>query len=334
MRTVYLIGNGFDLNLCLKTKYSNFYDWLPHDSENEAPTVSKFKNIVKKEPENWSDLELNLGQFVSDIETTEEANLLHDYLIEKLSDYLSEIEDSWTVDEEEKNKLMANLLNPIANGRILQDEGIKINSYIERWRNTSPWITNIITFNYTKSLEKILSNSYSELALGSTIGKPVLLETIEHVHGFTKERMILGVNDTSQLKNESFHSVSETTDRYIKSDCIATYGIDVGRKCIERVDSADLICIYGMSYGDTDKKWWEAIGKRLSNGAIVVLYEYDPNVNFNSNQGPQLKAYKESIKQNFLLKANIGIPEWDKFKKNIVVALNTDMFKLKINKRL
>lgn len=331
MKTVYLIGNGFDLNLDLKTRYSNFYDWLPQDSDSDAPTVSLFKKDVNKEPENWSDLELRLGQFVSDIEKAEQANLLHDFLIEKLSEYLSEIENSWTVDEKEKSKLVEDLLNPTANGRILQDEGVKISSYREKWKSTSPWITNIITFNYTKSLEKILDNKFLALPLGTTIGLPVKLETIEHIHGFTKERMILGVNDTSQLRNESFHSVSETTDRYVKSDCIATYGIDVGSKCMERVNSADLICIYGMSYGDTDKKWWEAVGRRLANGAIVVLYEYDPKAEFNSNQGPQLKAHKESLKQKFLLKADVAQNEWDKLKKNIIVALNTDMFKLNID---
>ena len=95
MNILYLIGNGFDLNLNLKTSYKDFYNFiLEKNNEKDLAIVAKFKNEIKNKPTNWSDLELELGKFTAEIDSIEDANNLHDYLIDKLSSYLKLIEDN------------------------------------------------------------------------------------------------------------------------------------------------------------------------------------------------------------------------------------------------
>lgn len=219
---------------------------------------------------------------------------------------------------------------PIEN-RLLPVENTEINTIKDNWTQYSSWNVNIITFNYTKSIEKILEEKISDINLGkSNKNIPVVLKGIEHIHGYVDNRMILGVNDVSQLINKTLHSNTETTDRYIKSNCNSTYGLGHENKCLTMVRSANLILIYGMSFGDTDLKWWEAVGDRLIQGALVVLYVFDKDANFNGNQGVKIKAYKNNVKDVFLSKTNLPQDKLNDARTRIYVALNTDMFKMNI----
>lgn len=76
MKITYIIGNGFDINLGLRTGYENFYNWyIGQSSKKDSDVVKKFKNeinnyIEKKGTEiNWSDLESGLGKYSSEVST-------------------------------------------------------------------------------------------------------------------------------------------------------------------------------------------------------------------------------------------------------------------------
>lgn len=331
MKILYLIGNGFDLNLNLKTSYKDFYNFiLEKNNEKDLEIVAKFKNEINNEPTNWSDLEFELGKFTAKIDSIEDADNLHDYLIDQLSSYLKLIEDNWDIEDIEKKKLINYLLYPIEN-RLLPVENTEINKFKDYWNKYSSWNVNIITFNYTKSIEKILEDKISGINLGnSNKNIPVFLNGIEHIHGYVDKRMILGVNDLSQLKNKALHNNTETTDRYIKSDCNSTYGLGHENKCLEMVQSANLILIYGMSFGYTDMKWWEAVGDRLIQGTLVVLYVFDKDLNYNENQGVQKKAHKTRVIDKFLTMTKVPQDKLNDARTRIYVALNTDMFKMNI----
>ena len=60
MNVTLIIGNGFDLNMGLPTSYSDFYHYyLKVDSPVSGTDFIKQK--IKDAPENWADLEKNLG---------------------------------------------------------------------------------------------------------------------------------------------------------------------------------------------------------------------------------------------------------------------------------
>lgn len=62
MNITFLIGNGFDINIGLKTRYQNFYDYLK-DSGNMKKLTSELneKSNVDFDKVMWSDLELGLS---------------------------------------------------------------------------------------------------------------------------------------------------------------------------------------------------------------------------------------------------------------------------------
>lgn len=62
MQILYIIGNGFDLNLDLKTSYNDFYKYY-ETVESKNPNVQKLKEHISKTYDSWADLELALGDY-------------------------------------------------------------------------------------------------------------------------------------------------------------------------------------------------------------------------------------------------------------------------------
>lgn len=86
MNITFLIGNGFDLNLNLDTRYSDFYKYYIENDPGDLLSKS-----IKKDYKMWSDLELGLGEFLKDID----ENKIDEFLDSKstlekmLSEYLT-----------------------------------------------------------------------------------------------------------------------------------------------------------------------------------------------------------------------------------------------------
>ena len=78
MQTVFLIGNGFDVNLGLKTRYTEFYDYylnIPTKNEN----VKKLKLHLKENKSDfWSDLEIGLGKYTANLSSYEQVEEAYD----------------------------------------------------------------------------------------------------------------------------------------------------------------------------------------------------------------------------------------------------------------
>jgi len=101
MNITYLIGNGFDLNLGLDTRYSDFYDYYLEQPDPEKSNLKKLrqsissycdKNNILEEKINWSDAELGLGQFTNEFVDVENGDgqiaECHQEICEALSEYL------------------------------------------------------------------------------------------------------------------------------------------------------------------------------------------------------------------------------------------------------
>ena len=64
MNILFLIGNGFDLNLGMKTNYNDFYKYYA-SKQSSSDLIQKLKKEIDGNIENWSDLELALGKYPS-----------------------------------------------------------------------------------------------------------------------------------------------------------------------------------------------------------------------------------------------------------------------------
>jgi hypothetical protein len=328
MNIVFLIGNGFDKNLGMNTAYPDFYKYyLNLPTDNDSDTIKTFKQELQEDLKNWSDLEFELGKYLANL-NGKQAVELHRNLVDNLSKYIEQEEARYPFDKDQRGAFCEYLINPHKR-RLLQTDALEVDTHMSRWGN-STWNVSLITFNYSKSVERLIQKSGK---IGNRGSSDTNLTGIVHIHGYTDSRLILGVNDKSQIANEKLHSETRVTNRYVKSDCNSTYRLTHDVNCRQLISKANLICTFGLSFGETDRKWWEAVGDTLKGDCKMILFEYNQDIKFNGNQGPDQLEEEDAIKDRFLQRTNVEESMRDKIKKNIYVAYNTNMFKLDIGKK-
>lgn len=207
MNIVFLIGNGFDINLDLKTRYKDFYEYyisIPSASD----VVQKLKKEIEKNIQNWSDLEVKFGKHTKHLNSTDEFFEVFEDIEDNLADYLGGVEGNFDFSHIDAKNLYKYLAFP-ENSLPLSDKN-ELVTYKNQWASHQ-WNIYVITFNYTETLEKILNYENKAIQINSqlSIKNPILIQRIEHIHGFIDERMVMGVNDISQVENKDFHNNQE-----------------------------------------------------------------------------------------------------------------------------
>ena len=291
MIITYLIGNGFDLNLGLHTRYIDFIDEYVSNTEGDSEGIIDFKSHMQQciedqklgvEPEiNWSDAEKAFGQytelFKDKARPAEIFASRHEDFCIKLSAYLA---------GEEKKIQMDQL---ISNDKDLKDFADSLKKYLNGLRPDdvnyaakklegigNGYKIQFLTFNYTEILDKLVQTVSNKQLLGTrTFGHTNYSNTIEmpiHVHGTTEHGMALGVNDESQLAYDIFDdNEPEYKQQLIKPLFNSAMGESTDAIATNVLNSSDVIYIYGMSLGETDKRWWERIINLMNNKSTVIL---------------------------------------------------------------
>ncbi|MEX2350039.1 MAG: AbiH family protein, partial [Flavobacteriaceae bacterium] len=111
MKILYILGNGFDLNLGLKTSYRDFYESYKTIESNKN-NVNNLKMNISENFKNWSDLELALGQYTEEFKTLEDFDEVIEDIGEQLSEYLIKEESKFDSSIVNKEKFFHNLVKP------------------------------------------------------------------------------------------------------------------------------------------------------------------------------------------------------------------------------
>jgi len=327
MEILYIIGNGFDLNLGLKTSYNHFYQYYK-TVEAKNFNVIKLKENISKTYDSWADLELALGNYTQYLESTEELDDILLDIGEALSKYLRIEENKLENFEIDQRKFFNYLCFP-ENMFLPADKEnlIKIKS---NWTN-SQWILNIFTLNYTSVIEKIVGDKHNDLILAyHNNSRAIQLGEIKHIHGYLDNDMVIGVDDITQIKNESFHGNRDVLESIVKSECNHANRNNVDRQFTNKINTANLICIFGSSIGETDNKWWKLIGERLKSDCHLIIFTKGSEV---SPRIRHLQARTErNFKRFFLDKTNLSDDEKTKVEGKIFIGLNSAMFNGIVNK--
>lgn len=326
MKIVYLIGNGFDLNLGLKTSYKEFYNYYK-TQEDDSPAVHEFKNDISKNLAKWSDLEVRLGEYTKKLSSLDELDEIHESVVDELAEYLKKIQDNFVeklpdIDVERFKECLfhpetylrerdANLLREFYRGY-----GGNINSY------------HIVNFNYTNVIEQILnvdtlSNHHRNLNIThQKSNKLYKIESILHLHGSLDEDMVLGVDRVNQIINEDFSNDIDAKNLLVKTECnsVMRHGVDL--ECEKLISNSNLICIFGSSIGDTDQTWWDLIATQLkTRDCRLVIFEYNPNFNKRRSQ-IQDRLRREVLKKFF------EPEEIEEMSGRVYFRFNSEMFSL------
>ena len=282
MNITYLIGNGFDLNIGLKSSYADFYKaYVKIHPEDEPDIVKRFKqdiiSYINKESgkENlqaidWRDLEIALGQF-TEMMTEKEGDILYLDINDRLKEYLKNEFKYFDADAFNQNDFYIQLTNPVTShfNRVTANE-IR-NFYLNHSGDEN---YNIINFNYTTTIEQLSGFNGKRLPIGlSFSGRQAYLDSLLHIHQTLQDdEILIGVNDESQIANKKFHNNRLLSGMYVKPNTNELLGSGIANDCETIISNTHLFVIYGTSAGITDQKWWKLVCERLISSNARLIY--------------------------------------------------------------
>ena len=336
MRITFIFGNGFDIQCGLDTRYSDFLKEYTIPKRNDSSNIRNFKRYLleSENQELWSNAELAMGIYLGDFSDSN----LNDYL-ERIADFqykmIYHLEKqqnrcSWKKTDDIERVFKAFIFHSFKDVIPQNDKGFDIENVPE------DNLYHFITFNYTNILDKIISLSLpssSNTARHRTIGKYVYDDTfqpIHHVHGELASHIIMGVNDESQLITNPTLTLTKALKRVlIKPDM--NYGINHNwdASAMSAIQNSDIIAIYGVSYGQTDNLWWDAIRQWLEARERHKLVSFERDL----VEGPTLRLAWEKVASN--VKKREGVlkklgyikdhPMYEQLLNQVYIILNTNL---------
>lgn len=324
MNILYLLGNGFDVKLGLKTRFKDFLINGYTEQSSDVDLIKKLKRAIQNDIDTWADLEKKLGEYSTAVENeTDYLTLFKDIRL-KLADYIQEQKYEKSLQGDE----YYNFTNSIRN----------LNQYLlpgERFAITQSNNDeiNFITFNYTHSLESLLNYSNVPITIdgrkNNLLG--VTINHILHIHGTPSNRFVMGVDNAEQIENKQFrsHGLLRTVVKPLNNSDGKEL-IDV--QCKSQIDKADIICIFGMSLGETDMTWWQYIGKSILNRQIRLLLFWKDNYQISNRFQDELADKHDEIRDLFLSRTDLNEEQKKSISSRIYVVLNDErIFSYNVN---
>jgi len=325
VNVVYLIGNGFDLNLGLKTSYRDFYHYYIA-RESKSLAVQKFKSSISEDISKWSDLEVELGRYTKNLTSLEELDDIHESVVDELADYLEKEQEHFISEKQSQinvETFKKYLFHP--ENSLKQRDSNALKTFYKGSKSNQ---YHIINFNYTHIIEHILGlDTASNLNQGLRVvlqegNKSHHLVSTLHIHGSVNTDMVLGVDRQNQILNEKFSTDNEARNQLIKPNCNLVMRHNVDSHCEQLISKADLICIFGSSLGKTDQCWCDLIAKQLKNRECkLVIYQHEAEFN------PRRSHLQDRVRTKTLLNF-FKAEEIEKIEDNVHFALNSKMFDL------
>ena len=233
MKFPYLIGNGFDLNIGLKTSFIYFFNIYCNKRDHDNEAIEKFKAEICKNTFMWSDFESQMGKYAQEVEPLGTLSI-QDYF-KCIEDFRNEMV-TYLLKEEGRinsfvfrNKCDTVCLRSIEYPFQYMRPGqrILLQNYLSKYDAESIEY-NFIIFNYTHTFDEFLSPlGYN--VIGDNNNGPrhwtddnedsMVLDKIGeviHVHGEFGNAILLGVNDEQQVDNPDLIKKDEFRWNYIK----------------------------------------------------------------------------------------------------------------------
>ena len=329
MNITFLVGNGFDLNLGLKTKYEDFLRIYADKSKAtqyliDNDPISKFKYNVLKDFDAWSNAEEAFGEYtfkyITKINGADEFCDCHEDFCLRLAEYLNDQQQSFDV-KSQKEKISKKFAASISfdifiyNFREVQKQQLQNSAKLI----SGAYNYNFINFNYTTTLDKCVdcvrenSKILGIRKIDERISYTNKIEEIIHVHGYTDRDMVLGVNDTSQIKSlQLFNGYGdEYLNQFIKQKTNEMNEENIDEKTYDLLKRSDLIYIYGMSIGKTDALWWQRIIQIMLNRKNVHTIIHCFERPSNSLLRRKIQTFDKEKKLEFLSYSDISEDQKD-----------------------
>ena len=266
MRNVFIIGNGFDLDLGLSTKYSDFAQskYWPTTVEKQIKENEIHTTVEKRIKENeihyksfFYKKPLDLKETIENAKNKETWFDIEKELLEYSQPYYLILHTGEKTTFQDSADMVNNNINYFHE---LRDS---LNKYILEVQNTqkvkectasdvlraiigNSFFDNIYSFNYTD-----LNLIAKQIGINQEI-------KYTHLHGNASDNsIILGVDETQLRKGyEIFH---KSSSRYYRS-----------HNLYNSLTTADEIVIFGLSFGSIDYSYFDSFFKGISEGEYIT----------------------------------------------------------------
>lgn len=256
LKVSFLVGNGFDIGLGLKTKYTDFINRYVSKKVSVGPTIDELKAKIEKRDLDWGDAEYAFGQLDFDElgEDVESAyrESLHDFQM-SLEEYLAEESSRFVVDEIKTHELRDALLKSIVDIVATPNDKTIL-------RDKKVIQLSVVNFNYTDTVDRILGGKGSPVGYNIGGGQlAVEVSNIVHPHGSLGQDILFGVDNPDQIANPDLKYLSKSEGYLVKSARAKLGECGFYDEAKNIIDSSEVLVLFGLSYGKTDSIWWNHI---------------------------------------------------------------------------
>ncbi|MDR1847850.1 MAG: bacteriophage abortive infection AbiH family protein [Bacteroidales bacterium] len=186
---------------------------------------------------------------------------------------------------------------------------------------------NFITFNYTNIFDNcvdfVKKTPKQQNSIHYNIGK------ILHIHGDISKNPLIGVDNAGQINNTELANINKIDNLIIKPIINKKLKKFNDRTATELIQNGDIICLFGLSLGETDRTWWQQIGQRLlqPNVQLIIFNIAD---NWNPIHADEEIENIDNVINKFYEAANIDSKNRTQLNPRIHIGLNTDLFKMNL----
>ncbi len=296
MNITFLVGNGFDLGCGLKSKYKDAYPiYKKINNTNDSECVKRFRAELNDCDETWNDFEMGMANNIMSFNSEQDfIDCVRDFSI-FLNRYILEQQDTFWLryDKSHKNWREA-ILEHLAESFFLFYSGNSKNTFntINTMLSSSKTLNfNFINFNYTNIFEELLKKAINFNAVKGKIlpvnpNLNIELDKTIHIHGKLGEDWVLGVDNLTQFNKIPFSITDNFKNCFIKPFFNNTFDKSRVLEADGLIKQSDIICIVGMSLGDSDLTWKNKIIDWLLQSEEHHIFYYDFDAMSQENIAP------------------------------------------------
>lgn len=337
MKITFLFGNGFDRRMGLNTGYHEI-EKAYCSSKGANQNLQDFKKELSLNSELWSDFESGMGKHTAEFKAEQQdayAERMRDFS-GYLVNYLTEEEKkaNYAARSSEINKNFRDFIEKFYSELTRRYQTSVVN-LIEQTNQSVSF--NFVSFNYTHVLDKCLDLTFKNSSdmgyhvcnntrYNHTVNKEVL-----HVHGELPGPIIMGVNDKKQIANESWANSASFCDRYVKPATNQRYGSMVDDDVKTLISQSSIICVFGMSLGETDEMWWKHIANTLFNGnKKLILFGRQKDFENRQTMPGDFFDFEDDLRDRFLKVAKVKPELYQQLEQKIHTIRNTNLLNFKL----
>ena len=340
MDITFLLGNGFDLQLGMETGYKSFLKWYVKQ-QTDDPDLAQFREFLKDEKgEWWSDAEIAMGQYLGNF-SDENIHVyfknIRDFKLQ-LSEYLLEENAKYNRETDpEVIELFKTFMLRSADDIMLRPGLLRLNAQRKKEHAT----IHFVTFNYTDALDRIVAQvkeKYKTLETLPNSGTGLLTKVgnIFHIHGTLASSLVMGVDNFEQLDSKNITDFSKLSRTVIKPIVNDELGRDEHENAAYVLMNSDYLFFYGLSFGITDKTWWDMIRDKLlkSPNCQAIIFTRASDDDIRTIIPEDVLDFVNDKKDEFLRKIGIepGTDYYDTLRKRVFVIRNTKRLDIAIPK--